>query len=579
MFDSHPFALPALMISINCMIIFTIAYFFLPETLNVKKLDDYRGHIDSGRRGNRSRDGLQYSALQTSDADTLDSPSEHGTNGASQVGSVGVSTAVDDSASERTIEMSVVPRGDGNSCSGRNGAAAVSNPMLTAENLSSKGFTMLGAGQNRLSGETDEESEAGLRGVEGGLEMTSMANPGDRDLESGCASPLRSYTPPPRGGRQGQRKAISFSSHVRVKVIDRPGVYIQSLKQVGPDEAPLSSPEGGRVGANSSALAGEEDDVVDSVDEDDMQEELLPPAVRYSNGAEFFESVDSSQSSMLSNFAYLMRQRHVVITTTLYGFSSFITIIGNEVFTLWVVNSPEDGGLSYTTQQIGLATMICGVIGTVLQLNVYPLATDALGVLWVHRCGGLALALSCVLIPMLAWGVTSRPAAVTMVLVVLTLTLQAVAANWYLVSTFVLISNSCYRHQLATVNGIGQTCASIGRLCGPYIGSVTFAWSATNGLSWPFNQYFVFYVLALLAVLNYQYSLLLPRSIQRRKREPRFRTWEEAEEFLRQQEVLSQRAADEQDRQRSEGEERSHSELPEAGRSSANGESRHAVAV
>jgi hypothetical protein len=95
------------------------------------------------------------------------------------------------------------------------------------------------------------------------------------------------------------------------------------------------------------------------------------------------------------------------------------------------------------------------------------------------------------------------------------------------------------------VNGIGQTCASLGRLSGPYLGSVLFAWSETNGLNWPFNQFFVFYLLAVMAVFIYQYSLYLPKSIQRRKREPKFKTWEEADaQYRRELEASNSRCDD-----------------------------------
>jgi MFS family permease len=567
-FDSHPFALPALVVSTNCIIMFLVAYFYLPETLNVKSLEVYKGHTDRASRSSRSRGGLEYAALQTNDTDTMADTSVHDNSGSGLLPIGRPDTANDGSDAKGGIELrdlnhSAGNTGDHNSLDPTGGTA---NPMLTAATLGSRGFVLLEEGKKRFSGDTDEESEAEFKEPDGGTPLSAGVasssvggtiahtktlghSHSDTDLEAGrllSSRPLHAHRSSSAKGR-GHRRGISFSSHVRVKVIDSHHVFIQSLKQVDPNEVPLSDPFGGARSArrsnSSSGIAAEEAEGSDAGGEDDLQEQLLPPAVRYSNGSEYFESVDSSQASLWSSMSYLLRQRHVVITTTLYGFSSFVVIIGNEIFTLWVVTSPADGGLAYTTQQIGTSIMICGMIATVLQLTLYPAATDYLGVLWVHRYGGLAFALSSIFIPMLSLGVHNRPAIVTMIFVVLALTLQAIAANWYLVSTFVLISNSCYRHQLATVNGIGQTCASIGRLCGPYLGSVLFAWSETNGLSWPFNQYFVFYLLALLSMLIYQYSLLLPRTIQRRKREPRFRTWEEGEEWLRRQQEL-ERAKD-----------------------------------
>eukprot|EP01035_Chromulina_nebulosa_P017406 gene17406-22955_t len=67
----------------------------------------------------------------------------------------------------------------------------------------------------------------------------------------------------------------------------------------------------------------------------------------------------------------------------------------------------------------------------------------------------------------------------------------------------------------------GQTFASLGRLSGPYVGANLFAWSETNSLSWPLNYYFTFYLFGVFGILFTKLGSLLPKSIQRRKREPK----------------------------------------------------------
>eukprot|EP01032_Pedospumella_encystans_P011350 gene11350-13201_t len=327
------------------------------------------------------------------------------------------------------------------------------------------------------------------------------------------------------GGRSTRREGLQYSA-------------LRSSDEDATADSPKEDPSPRSEGSQKvySPLMAEED-------HSSASRESLLPRVRYSNGAEFFESMDSSQKSLATNLAYLMRQKQIVVSTTLYGFSSFVVVIGNEIFTLWVVTSRADGGLSYNTQQIGVAVMICGVIGTLLQLTLFPYASDRLGTLGVHRYGGLMFAANSLFIPCIPY--ISSNTTITMIIVVLALTMQSVAATWYLISTFVLISNSCYSHQLATVNGIGQTCASLGRLSGPYLGSVLFAWSETNGMEWPFNQYLVYYLLALLCLLIYQYSFLLPKSIQRRKREPKFRNWDDADAHYRREQEREQTLAQE----------------------------------
>merc|ERR1711908_121368 len=92
---------------------------------------------------------------------------------------------------------------------------------------------------------------------------------------------------------------------------------------------------------------------------------------------------------------------------------------------------------------------------------------------------------------------------------------------WVLISVFSFINNSCYSYQRATVNSIGQTFAAIGRLMGPYLGGVIFAWSETNGMDWPMDYAFTFYLVGSLSYLSGSLVSYFPRSIQRRKREPK----------------------------------------------------------
>lgn len=561
-FETYPFALPSVVVSVNCIIMFIVAYYWLPETLKSKVVQEAITR-STNLSGGGAHGGVQYSALLTTDGSDTDdrlgneSPTNDSGNSCDKNGSIELqrlkigngqledAVAKDESRNPLLTDINfenIAALEEGNKAAG--GGATKKRVQKEQQQF----LPLAVNGRGRLSGETETESV-------------------DSAFAPVTFSPHRKAAISP----DQSRRSISFFSLVKVKVIDHPRISYQGLKQVGEDEAPLDGPvrqtlRASQPSASSPSpsdsqqqlvagplnahlpdmslrmqLQQEKEDNRNGIGNDDNElEENLLPSVRYSNGAEYFESVDSSKN-LASNLAYLFKQRQVFVSTTLYGFGSFIVIIGNEVFTLWVVTSRADGGLNYNTQQIGTAIMFCGVIGTFLQLFLYPYAVDKLGVLKVHRWGAVLIALSSILIPNLPSMAGPDSPVLVLVLTVALLTLQALAATWYLVSTFVLISNSCYSHQLATVNGIGQTCASIGRLTGPYIGSVVFAWSETNGLAWPCNHYLVFYILAVLAAVSYQYSTLLPKSIQRRKREPKFRTWEDADAFYRLQEQQEQR--------------------------------------
>ena len=88
------------------------------------------------------------------------------------------------------------------------------------------------------------------------------------------------------------------------------------------------------------------------------------------------------------------------------------------------------------------------------------------------------------------------------------------------------------------------------KVSGPYLGATVFAWSETNGLSWPFNYYFTFYLVGAIALFSSNLAKMLPRSIQRRKREPkrpRYTKWDGGEEDEEASISLKEAVAEEDD--------------------------------
>lgn len=84
---------------------------------------------------------------------------------------------------------------------------------------------------------------------------------------------------------------------------------------------------------------------------------------------------------------------------------------------------------------------------------------------------------------------------------------------------FIFISNSCEIAVRGTVNGIGQTLVAICRMLGPTVGSIMFAWSMSNGASWPLDYHFVWYVLAAIGMLSYYMIYRLPVAIEQSVRD------------------------------------------------------------
>jgi len=55
------------------------------------------------------------------------------------------------------------------------------------------------------------------------------------------------------------------------------------------------------------------------------------------------------------------------------------------------------------------------------------------------------------------------------------------------------------------------------RTFGPAFGGIIFAWSLTNGLSYPLDISFVFYVIGTLSLLQTAFAFKLPDRLNKRK--------------------------------------------------------------
>lgn len=80
-------------------------------------------------------------------------------------------------------------------------------------------------------------------------------------------------------------------------------------------------------------------------------------------------------------------------------------------------------------------------------------------------------------------------------------------------SVFVMINNSCRRRDRGAGNGIGQTCASLGRCFGPALAGSVYAWSQRAQQPWPFDYHFVFYMLGAFSTCVIFLSRKLPTKI------------------------------------------------------------------
>ncbi|XP_065176305.1 uncharacterized protein LOC135806088 [Sycon ciliatum] len=83
-------------------------------------------------------------------------------------------------------------------------------------------------------------------------------------------------------------------------------------------------------------------------------------------------------------------------------------------------------------------------------------------------------------------------------------------------SVNVIINNSCEREVRGRVNAIGMVLSSLGRVTGPLVISVLFAWSVSDDHEYPYplNHHLTFLVMAILALFVMLWSWGLPPSVE-----------------------------------------------------------------
>jgi len=220
---------------------------------------------------------------------------------------------------------------------------------------------------------------------------------------------------------------------------------------------------------------------------------------------------DATQVGMVGVFMVL-KDRNVMITIILLALISLAVVTCDELFPLWAMNPPPIG-LGFKSAKIGMSWIIGGVTLVVFQGLIYPRLTEKVGLLTMIRYGAIGFAIDFICFPLLA-KLNGTGA-------FLWIGLGAVLCGRYIGGSSVgttlnILVNSVggdtVRKNRGAVNGIAMSVSGILRALAPVFGSTLFAWSNTSGLSFPFNHYFVFVIMAMVLVIIFFISLLIPKN-------------------------------------------------------------------
>jgi len=220
-----------------------------------------------------------------------------------------------------------------------------------------------------------------------------------------------------------------------------------------------------------------------------------------------------------TQFGKLIYNKTYMIVCSLYGVYSMVSSGLNEGFPLYAATSKAYNGFGFKPYDIGTALMVVSAAHLICQLTVIPRIINFFG-------SRKALAYTCIvqiflypLLPLIQ-KIENRYLFWTALLILLFLIRFFLAIG--MISINVLVNNSVDKSLLGSANGFALTISNLGRGASTSILATLFGWSLTNikevhtnktPLGFPFNQYFMFFLLSLLVLFTSICMFALRRSI------------------------------------------------------------------
>ena len=188
-----------------------------------------------------------------------------------------------------------------------------------------------------------------------------------------------------------------------------------------------------------------------------------------------------------------------------YALICLLFIMIDELTPIFASADIRQGGLGFSTKQLTPSLSISGLSLIIWTLTGFPYLMDYHGAVFTTRIGLWLTIPNALLIPAatLGWGdnnnsgISSVTAQVTMILALFAKSINATNA---FTACIVLVNVAAPKQYLGTINGVGQTLASLMRGTGPLIGG--WLWAVAVNLASPGHQYIPFAVAAVIALLT-----------------------------------------------------------------------------
>jgi MFS family permease len=219
-----------------------------------------------------------------------------------------------------------------------------------------------------------------------------------------------------------------------------------------------------------------------SFDEDD---DLIDPAFPTSPATS--DSAVKQERSL--NLMTALKNKEVLLSTSLYGLLAFAFVIYDELLPVFGRAAISDGGLGFSSKQVGYLLALQGVTMVLFQFLVFPRLAARFGAVQLFRYGSVVFLPVLCFIPVTASLAASGQKVLLWVFLAAFMIGRSCCSCTLYTCVMLLINNSTSSANFGVVNGVGQTFAALARSFGPLTGGVL--WSLGHSLGFSYLAYFV----------------------------------------------------------------------------------------
>ncbi|CAA3032695.1 ZINC INDUCED FACILITATOR-LIKE 1-like [Olea europaea subsp. europaea] len=209
------------------------------------------------------------------------------------------------------------------------------------------------------------------------------------------------------------------------------------------------------------------------------------------------DKVDLKEGSETTSKYSLFKNWPLMSSIIVYCVFSLHDMAYTEIFSLWAVSPRRLGGLSYSTQDVGVVLAISGVGLLVFQSSLYPLVERIIGPIMVSRIAGI------VSIPLLtSYHYIGMLSGIALSILLNCASLVKNVLSISIVTGLFILQNRAV-HQRGAANGIAMTLMSLFKAAGPAGGGALFSWAEKRQDAGflPGNQ-IVFFILNIIEVVG-----------------------------------------------------------------------------